>query len=93
MVRIERLVFGNSAQSQRAKSFHGFKIVQISDLHVGPTIGREYTQNVVNIANSLQADLIALTGDFVDGTVDDLRVGIAPIAQLKSYHIFCDRQP
>ncbi len=68
------------------KSFHGFKIVQISDLHVGPTIGREYTQNVVNIANSLQADLIALTGDFVDGTVDDLRVGIAPIAQLKSYH-------
>ncbi len=68
------------------KGFDGFKIVQISDLHVGPTIGLEYTQNVVNIANSLQADMIALTGDFVDGTIDDLREGIAPIAQLKSTH-------
>jgi predicted MPP superfamily phosphohydrolase len=62
--------------------FNGFKIVQISDLHVGPTIGLEYTQNVVNIANSLKADLIALTGDFVDGTVEDLSADLAPISQL-----------
>ncbi len=67
-------------------SFDGFKIVQISDLHVGPTIGLEYTQNVVNIAKSLNADLIALTGDFVDGTVEDLVADLAPIAQLKAPH-------
>jgi predicted MPP superfamily phosphohydrolase len=62
--------------------FNGFKIVQISDLHVGPTIGLEYTQNVVNIANSLKADMVALTGDFIDGTVADLIADLAPISQL-----------
>jgi predicted MPP superfamily phosphohydrolase len=68
------------------ENFNGFKIVQISDLHVGPTIGLDYTQNVVNIANSLQADLIALTGDFVDGTVEDLIADLMPISQLKAPH-------
>lgn len=68
------------------KEFDGFKIVQISDLHVGPLIGRAYTQNVVNIANSLGADLIALTGDFVDGTVDTLREDLTPLTQLKAKH-------
>jgi predicted MPP superfamily phosphohydrolase len=66
--------------------FNGFKIVQISDLHVGPMIGLAYTQNVVNIANALQADLVALTGDFVDGTVEDLSADLAPIAQLSAPH-------
>ena len=66
--------------------FDGFKIVQISDLHVGPTIGHEYTQNVVNLANDLQPDLIALTGDFVDGTVEDLIGDLAPISQLRATH-------
>ena len=67
-------------------SFHGFKIVQISDLHVGSTIGREYTENVTRIANSLKPDLIALTGDFVDGAVDDLAHDIAPLADLEAPH-------
>lgn len=66
--------------------FDGFKIVQISDLHVGPTIGHDYTQNVVNIANDLKPDLIALTGDFVDGTVEDLMGDLAPIRQLCATH-------
>ena len=66
--------------------FDGFKIVQISDLHVGPTIGHSYTQNVVNIANQLNPDLIALTGDFVDGTVEDLMDDLAPILQLCAPH-------
>lgn len=66
--------------------FDGFKIVQISDLHVGPTIGYEYTHNVVNIANELKPDLIALTGDFVDGTVEDLIGDLAPIGQLRATH-------
>ncbi|MDE2422481.1 MAG: metallophosphoesterase [Gammaproteobacteria bacterium] len=68
------------------QSFDGFTIVQISDLHVGPTIGIEYTQNVVDIAKSLNADLIALTGDFVDGTVEDLIHDLAPIAELSAPH-------
>lgn len=63
-------------------SFDGFQIVQISDLHAGPIIGRDYIRNVVNIANGLQPDLIALTGDFVDGSVTGLQDDIAPLGQL-----------
>ncbi|MEZ0260758.1 MAG: metallophosphoesterase [Alphaproteobacteria bacterium] len=65
-------------------TFDGFTIAQISDLHVGPTIGRRYAQKVVNMTNGLKADMIALTGDFVDGNVDDLATGVAPLAQLKA---------
>jgi predicted MPP superfamily phosphohydrolase len=65
-------------------AFEGFKIAQISDLHVGPTIGRRYTQTIVDKVNDLKPDLIVLTGDFVDGTVRDLKDGVAPLADLKA---------
>src|SRR5204862_6198082 len=39
----------------------GYRIVQISDLHVGPNIGRRYVQRVVELSRSLQPDLIVLT--------------------------------
>ncbi len=65
-------------------TFDGFRIVQISDLHVGPTIGRDYTQKVVAMANSLAPDLVALTGDFIDGTVKQLMPGVEPLKNLKA---------
>lgn len=64
--------------------FEGFTIAQISDLHVGPTIKRTYAQKVVDITNDLNADMVALTGDFVDGRVSELRNDVAPLAGLKS---------
>lgn len=67
-------------------SFEGFKIVQISDLHTGPTIKRPYTENVVRIANSLKPDLVALTGDFVDGTIAELAEDVEPLKTLQSTH-------
>jgi predicted MPP superfamily phosphohydrolase len=67
-------------------SFDGFRIAQVSDLHVGPTIGRAYTQNVVDIVNNLKPDLIALTGDFVDGSIANLRDEVAPLTQLTAPH-------
>lgn len=68
------------------QAFNGFTIAQISDLHVGPTIGRAYAKNVVEITNGLKPDLIALTGDFVDGTIDDLHEDVEPLRDLKSTH-------
>jgi uncharacterized protein len=68
------------------EEFDGFKIVQVSDLHVGPTIGRKYTKKVVSMANSLQPDIVALTGDFVDGNVSQLRSEIQPIQSLRAKH-------
>jgi len=67
-------------------SFDNFRIIQISDLHVGKIIKRNYVLNVVNIANSLDPNLIVLTGDFVDGSVQELRNDISPLGQLKSSH-------
>lgn len=65
-------------------AFEGFTIVQISDLHVGPTIGEAYVRRVVEIANALEPDLIALTGDIVDGSVPRLAAAVAPLAQLRA---------
>lgn len=66
--------------------FEGFKIAQISDLHVGPLIDRDYAQNVVQMTNSENPDVICVTGDLVDGTVDQLRPHVEPLANFKSNH-------
>lgn len=68
------------------EAFEGFTIAQISDLHLGPLISESYCQNVVNITNGLKPDLIALTGDLVDGTVEMLRQAAAPLGTLKAEH-------
>ncbi|MBG9389206.1 metallophosphoesterase [Caenimonas aquaedulcis] len=65
-------------------AFHGFRIVQISDVHVGPTIRDRQVQGIVDAVNGLQADLVAITGDLVDGSVSDLTDHVAPLAQLAS---------
>ena len=63
---------------------HGFKIVQITDIHVSHTIRRPFVQNVVDIVNRLEPDIVALTGDLVDGSVAQLRDDVAPLAELKA---------
>jgi predicted MPP superfamily phosphohydrolase len=68
------------------RALDGFTIVQLTDLHVGMTIDRAFVQRVVDQANALNPDLIALTGDLVDGTVADLRDEVAPLAQLRARH-------
>lgn len=64
----------------------GFTIVQLSDIHVGPTIKHGYLQAIVERVNGLQADLVALTGDIVDGPIDRLRPHVAPLSGLRSRH-------
>ncbi len=64
----------------------GFTIAQISDIHVGPTIKRDYLEAIVNRVNALGADLIAVTGDLVDGSVKELAAHTAPLAGLKARH-------
>ena len=64
----------------------GLRIVQLSDLHVGSTIGRPFVEEVVRRTNALAADIVAVTGDLVDGSVSDLRGAIAPLANLRARH-------
>lgn len=68
------------------RSLDGFTIVQLTDLHTGLTIDRDFVQRVVERTNALSPDLVALTGDLVDGKVEDLRDDIAPLSQLKAKH-------
>ena len=60
----------------------GFRIVQISDLHVGRTIRRRYVERVVELARALAPDLVVLTGDMVDGPVARLAPHVAPLGEL-----------
>src|SRR5690349_12645570 len=64
----------------------GFRIVQLSDLHVGPTLKRDFVERVVSTANGLHPDLIALTGDVADGYPRELRDEVAPLAALRAPH-------
>ena len=67
-------------------ALHGFTVAQISDIHVGPTIRQKYLQRIVARVNALGADMVAITGDLVDGRVADLQRHVAPLSGLKSTH-------
>src|ERR1051325_9853486 len=62
----------------------GYRIVQLSDIHVGPTIRRRFVQGMVEKANALEPDAIAITGDLVDGHLDDLSDEVAPLRELRA---------
>jgi hypothetical protein len=62
----------------------GFRIVQISDIHVGPTIKQAYLQAIVDRVNALEPDVVAITGDLVDGSVAELASHVAPLAKLRA---------
>jgi uncharacterized protein len=62
----------------------GLRIVQISDLHVGPNIGRRYVERVVDETAKLSPDLVVLTGDIVDGPVGRLADDVAPLGGLRN---------
>jgi predicted MPP superfamily phosphohydrolase len=63
---------------------HGFSIVQISDIHVGATIKHGYVSRIVDAVNALDADMIAVTGDVVDGSVKRLSSHTAPLGELSA---------
>lgn len=67
-------------------NFENFRIVQITDLHIGPTIKGDYVRRVVELSNQLSPNLIALTGDLADGFVTDLKKDTAPLATLRASH-------
>jgi predicted MPP superfamily phosphohydrolase len=66
------------------QSASGYSIVQLTDMHVGPTLGRHFVEHAVREANKLAPDLIAITGDLVDGTVDQLRDLVEPLRELRA---------
>jgi predicted MPP superfamily phosphohydrolase len=82
LARRPRLVRVDVPIAALPAAFAGFTIAQISDLHVGPTIKRGFVERIVTRVNALEADVIAVTGDLVDGTVQELAPHTAPLAGL-----------
>jgi uncharacterized protein len=86
IARSPRLVEIDIPIENLPQALQGFSIAQISDLHVGPTIKRNFVARIVARVNRLNADLIAITGDLVDGSVHDLAPHTAPLADLAARH-------
>jgi hypothetical protein len=67
-------------------SLSGFSLVQLTDVHVGPTIGGGFVDELVETANGLAADAIVITGDLVDGSVAELGPMVARLGKLRARH-------
>jgi predicted MPP superfamily phosphohydrolase len=65
------------------RALDGFRIVQISDIHIGPILDRRFARRITNRVNALEPDLVAVTGDLVDGSVARLIDEVAPFSDLR----------
>jgi predicted MPP superfamily phosphohydrolase len=68
------------------RSLSGFRLVVLSDLHLGPTLGADFTRRVVAQANALRPDAVAIVGDLIDGPVRFVGPDVRPLADLKARH-------
>ncbi|MFJ9949558.1 metallophosphoesterase [Kitasatospora sp. NPDC091207] len=63
---------------------HGYRIAVVSDIHLGPILGRDHTRRIVDTINAAQPDLITIVGDLVDGSVAELGSAAEPLAGLRA---------
>ncbi|MBN2801615.1 MAG: metallophosphoesterase [Deltaproteobacteria bacterium] len=68
------------------EALNGFKIVQLTDLHLGLTIAGKWLNKVVEQVNMLNPDLVVITGDLIDGEVSLLAGEVESLTKLKSKH-------
>ena len=64
-------------------------IVQLTDLHIGAFLHKRFVESIVEKTNALMPDLIAITGDSVDGSVHDIQSEVEPLKNLRArYGVF-----
>lgn len=68
------------------RALDGFRIAQISDVHIGPLLDRRFARIVADKVNSLSADLVVVTGDLVDGSVARIGDEVAPLGDIRARH-------
>lgn len=54
------------------QAFEDYRIINISDIHLGQWITPEHLEGVVDLVNQQEPDLIAITGDFVSYIFDEV---------------------
>lgn len=72
--------------SRLPPSLSGFRIALLSDLHIGPVLGGDFLKATVDLTNSLEPDLVAITGDLVDMPVDRLAEQVRVLEGLHAPH-------
>jgi predicted MPP superfamily phosphohydrolase len=85
-IRVQRV---EVALTRFPKAHDGLRLVQITDVHVGPSapaLGRAFVEEIVGRVNALAPDIVAVTGDLVDGSVTELGQAVAPLAELRARH-------
>jgi len=65
-------------------ALEGYRIVHLSDLHIGPTLGRAFVEEVVHKSNALRPQLVVITGDLVDGAPEALAALVEPLRALEA---------
>jgi predicted MPP superfamily phosphohydrolase len=65
-------------------AFDGYRLVQLTDLHISRLFPARWTQAVVERTNALDADLIVVTGDLIDGNIESRSADVAPLAGLRA---------
>ena len=83
-VKMPDVVRVEIAWDELPPAFDGYRIVHLSDLHCSTAARRERIEEIVGRVNALDADLVAITGDFVDGRVADRGHDLEPLARLKA---------
>jgi uncharacterized protein len=68
------------------RAMDGFRIAQVADIHLGPLAGKAHCERIVAVINGLDADLVAVVGDLVDGSVAELGAAAAPLRDLRARH-------
>jgi predicted MPP superfamily phosphohydrolase len=72
------------ALAKLPRAMDGYRVALVSDIHLGPLAGRKHTERIVEIINGLDADIVTVVGDLVDGTVAQLGDDAAPLSGLRS---------
>src|SRR5690606_36019808 len=68
------------------RALDGFRIVQLSDVHLGPLLDRRFAASLVERVNALAPDLVVVTGDLVDGGVRRVGAEVEPLGALRARH-------
>jgi predicted MPP superfamily phosphohydrolase len=83
-VRVPHVKDVEIAIARLPRAFDGYRLLHLSDLHISRLFPASWTEAVVSRSNALNVDLVAITGDFIDGSLENRRADIAPLEKLKA---------
>ncbi|MBC7713791.1 MAG: metallophosphoesterase, partial [Rhizobacter sp.] len=81
-----KIVPVNIPLAENHSHLKGLKIVQLSDMHIGPVLKADFVKLLVEKVNALNPDIVVITGDIIDGQVENIAEDLIPLKELKSKH-------